>query len=360
MRAAEAGKPDEEKLVLTPEQIERLHHENRLWRVVGGNKTDAILTPPDEKGKGLAWRFDPADLRPDLGELKARYRPEVWKAWEKWAKATPVDPLGKDARTVWDWASAKKPRAPRKAKAAAAKPRAANLTEALVRAGISRTGLATLGKIQALRAALKHQSPTTIDASIRSVKVEGGQYARSLEASWKAHVNDFLQYVDPDLVKDLPQLDVVITAKLNALGQYSPAARKVTLNADHLAPGQMARDTVWHEFTHWLHMHAPEPKRQALADWFTRQTAGQRVQRLRDGGDGIPDDLLSPERGDYAGRIYPFERQAPRGLEVPTTRMEVLSRSDEELLDHWNFISPTTGRYAWRESFLETLNLLFQ
>jgi SPP1 gp7 family putative phage head morphogenesis protein len=359
MRAAEAGKPDEEKLVLTPEQIERLHNENRLWRVVGGNKMDAILTPPDEKGKCIAWRFDPADLRPNLGELKARYRPEVWRAWQKWAKATPVDPLGTDGRTVWDWASAKQPR-PKRERKPAPKARAASLTEVLVRAGISRTGPATLGKIQALRAALKHQSPTSIDGSLRGVKVEGGQHARSLEASWKAHVNDWLQYVDPDLIKALPQLEVVITARLNALGQYSPVARKVTLNADYLAPGQMSRDTVWHEFTHWLHMHAPPAKRQALADWFAAQTKGQQLVKLRDGGDGIPDDLLTPARGDYAGRIYPFERGGPQGLEVPTTRMEVLSRSDEELLDHWNFISPTTGRYAWRESFLQTLELLFQ
>lgn len=360
MRAAEASTPHEERLVLTPEQIERLRNENKLARRINGTLIDADLRAPDEKAKGAAWTFDPADLRPDLGELRARYQPAVFGAWEKWAKATPLDPREPNGRTVWDWADGKKP-ARKAAQKRAVKPKArpANLNAALVRAGLSSTGVATLAKIKALREALVHENPATIDTALKRVINSGGKYAAGLVAEWKTHANDLLRYIDPELIKALPALEVEMSSALRALGQYSPRAHRVTLSAEHLSAGQLRRDTIFHELTHWLHMHAPAEKRQALAQWFAEQTRGQRVVKLRDGGDGIPDDLLTPARGDYAGRIYPGEA-VPQGLEVPTTRMEILARSDEELLDHWNFISPTSGRFAWRESFLKTLNLLFQ
>lgn len=58
------------------------------------------VSPPEGPG---AFKWHPDDLRIPLGELKLRYDPPVWEAFELWARSTLVSPK----TTVWNWLSSK-------------------------------------------------------------------------------------------------------------------------------------------------------------------------------------------------------------------------------------------------------------
>jgi hypothetical protein len=58
------------------------------------------VSPPDDPS---AFRWHPNDLRIPLGELKLRYDPPVWDAFEIWARKT----LAFENTTVWNWLMSK-------------------------------------------------------------------------------------------------------------------------------------------------------------------------------------------------------------------------------------------------------------
>ncbi len=58
--------------------------------------------PPEQPG---AYKWHPDDLRIPIGELKQRYDPQVWTAFELWTRRTLVQP----GTTVWNWLNGQQP-----------------------------------------------------------------------------------------------------------------------------------------------------------------------------------------------------------------------------------------------------------
>ena len=88
---ADAKRNPEDKLVLTGPAVTKLN-EGTLVR--NGRAYDvAPPTGPD------AFTWHPNDLQIPLDKLKDRYDPEVWNAFEQFAKATEVTA----GQSVWDW-----------------------------------------------------------------------------------------------------------------------------------------------------------------------------------------------------------------------------------------------------------------
>jgi SPP1 gp7 family putative phage head morphogenesis protein len=96
--AQEKGKPKDAQNVLGEYAQGDLTKTRRLVR----NGVTFNLTAPREEGKAGAFTFHPADLRISPDKLKERYDPEVFGAFEKWARRQILPDAG---GTVWQWMS---------------------------------------------------------------------------------------------------------------------------------------------------------------------------------------------------------------------------------------------------------------
>lgn len=113
LRNEDASKAPEEQRILEGAQLSKLEQEGILIRKNGTfNVTSGFA-----KGDKGAFFWDPATLRMPIERLKARYDPETWAGFEKFARSTRLQ-SGED-RTVWDWLS-EGPRIPRGGKTPAA------------------------------------------------------------------------------------------------------------------------------------------------------------------------------------------------------------------------------------------------
>jgi hypothetical protein len=90
-KAADEKRNPEDRLVVEGPALRKLN-EGTLIR--GGRAYD--VAPPEGSG---AFRFNPADLRISLDDIKARYDPEVFAQFELLAKATILD----SGQTLWEW-----------------------------------------------------------------------------------------------------------------------------------------------------------------------------------------------------------------------------------------------------------------
>ena len=91
----DAGQPPENANVIEGPALKQLRHGTLLRE---GRRFD--VSPPEGPG---AFHWHPTDLRISIGELKLRYDPEVWTAFEAWSKKTQVQP----GTTVWNWLMSK-------------------------------------------------------------------------------------------------------------------------------------------------------------------------------------------------------------------------------------------------------------
>lgn len=90
-KADDEKRAPENKLVMEGPALRKLR-EGTILR--DGRAYDVL--PPEGK---TAYRFHPENLTISLDELKARYDPEVWAAFETLAKSTQIE----DGQTLWDW-----------------------------------------------------------------------------------------------------------------------------------------------------------------------------------------------------------------------------------------------------------------
>lgn len=88
-RAEDENRAPDDQLVLEGPALQKLR-EGELLR--NGQRYDVL---PPENG----FRWQPDDLRLPLDELRQRYDPEEWSAFEAWAKSNVVG----DGRSVWEW-----------------------------------------------------------------------------------------------------------------------------------------------------------------------------------------------------------------------------------------------------------------
>ena len=96
IRDADKDKPLESRRIIEGEARRQLENGNL---VKGPNLIFDVRTPK-QKGKPDTFSWDPADLRLNLAQLKARYDAPVWDAFESWARAQEIP--GQN-RTVWQW-----------------------------------------------------------------------------------------------------------------------------------------------------------------------------------------------------------------------------------------------------------------
>lgn len=99
IRGEDAQKPADQRSILTTEQRSRMNTDGTLLR--GPNEIVDVRSPRQKRdGDGYAWQ--PGDLRLPLSTIKERYSPEVWSAFETFAKGTA---LGGDygRTTLYTW-----------------------------------------------------------------------------------------------------------------------------------------------------------------------------------------------------------------------------------------------------------------
>ncbi|WP_414664893.1 phage head morphogenesis protein [Horticoccus sp. 23ND18S-11] len=112
----DAQMPADQRSILNEQQRARMNSDGTLVR--GPNQIVDVRSPRQKRdGEGYAWQ--PGDLRIPLETLRERYSPEVFDAFEKFARNQKLE----DGRSVHEWlVNAPVQRAPRAARRAAAGP----------------------------------------------------------------------------------------------------------------------------------------------------------------------------------------------------------------------------------------------
>lgn len=148
----------------------------------------------------------------------------------------------------------------------------------------------------------------------------------------RSTVDEYLSFLPQALVNQLPafKLDADATLSNGIAAQYCNASRTLLMSFDHNGDPQTARKNLFHELTHWLHLHAPvdDPWIKRMKAHWDARTSGETEQLLSVKGfdpvqySGLRDHWFNT----YMGRLYGhFEEQYRGGLEVPTKVMELLA-----------------------------------
>lgn len=176
----------------------------------------------------------------------------------------------------------------------------------------------------------------------------------------RSTVEEFLSFVPPSVVEKLPRFKIDADAKLpnGTPAQYCSLSRVVSLDLDHSANPQAARKSLFHELTHWMHLHLPadDPWIKDLNAHWKARTAGETEQVLSHPTfDVVQYSGLRDHWFDrYMGRTYGHYNEATHGgLEVPTMIMEMLAKP-ERLAAIWN-----DSAYA-RDDIRKVLGILFR
>jgi SPP1 gp7 family putative phage head morphogenesis protein len=101
LAAADAAKPEEERVVLDGPLLTRLENEGVIVRKVGGVPVRVNVTSARERNEPGAWRWEPRDLALSFADLRTRYDAQTMAMWESWAKQTDAG----QGQSVWEWVS---------------------------------------------------------------------------------------------------------------------------------------------------------------------------------------------------------------------------------------------------------------
>ncbi|HWD19102.1 MAG TPA: hypothetical protein VHB20_07470 [Verrucomicrobiae bacterium] len=207
-----------------------------------------------------------------------------------------------------------------------------SLPAILDRLGLTNNDAVTADDMRALVNELKESEPASVDDAVTSIT--GTLRKGSLtKAAIKQHAQDFLAFVPPAVVKDLPDLKIEVRPLFGANGIYHRGTISLNDSLNDLPPDE-ARRVIFHEMEHWLHIDGPSDAfRKAIKDHFTARTAGEAVVSLPlYGSPGKLDKWYE----SYAGKIYDFEFKSPGGLEIPTRYVETLTKDPAALARLWN------------------------
>jgi hypothetical protein len=114
-KAADAGKPPEQRDVIEGAQLRKLEENGTLFRSLNGAPAQGydVRSPVDrattEEERRAAYSWKPGTMTMSADQIKARYSDEngkpteAWTAFEKFAKAQKLD----DGRTVMEWMEGK-------------------------------------------------------------------------------------------------------------------------------------------------------------------------------------------------------------------------------------------------------------
>lgn len=74
---------------------------------------------------------------------------------------------------------------------------------------------------------------------------------------------------------------------------------------------------------------------------------------------GMRDEWAGPNWDQYAGRKYK-DHDISEAIEVPTVHIEKLTYSPGDLKEFLNYVGRKSGKYAWRNAFLECLQIFLE
>jgi hypothetical protein len=227
-------------------------------------------------------------------------------------------------------------------------PEPTTLDEVLEKVGIANKEVVTADDMIRLRDELKESKPVDAATVIASVQ-RPDKFGALTEANIRKTVQEFIDFLPPALVRQLPRLELEVKA-MGANGDYTQGGR-VRLGPHLTTTPSEAKRVIFHELMHWVHREGPESYRQIITQHFNARTAGESIKQLHPYGSdtrGKRDRWYEP----YAGRVYGFERPGEAGLEVPTRYIEWLARPPQWMAEHWN--DPD-----FRETMLVVLRGLF-
>jgi SPP1 gp7 family putative phage head morphogenesis protein len=298
------------------------------------------VRPPTQKEGGSGFSWDPSSLRLPIEQLKQRYDPVTWGEFEAWARKTA---LGSNQPTVWAWLGGKSLPPP----LPGAKPPAMSLDE-LVSAHTALPGKMTETEAAAFIVALEKPHGVAA-ASKTAVRVEA-----SLNHGWQAYVEydiqQFFNVLPKQVLDALPTFETRVVASMadGSLGAYNQGTRVLKLNAAELKDNAaLISETIFHELTHWVHLHGPAGYRKRILDHYKARTKGEHVAQLPGysaGTKGKKDKFWN----SYMGRVY---TGTVDGCEIPTTAFELLTNPA--------YFSTLWNVPLHRETIKEALSILF-
>jgi SPP1 gp7 family putative phage head morphogenesis protein len=235
--------------VLDEERLRRLEQTNVLEKIDTAKGTRQFIDVAPPAGKN-AFRFQPGELTLPADELKKRYDPQTWSAFEKWARRTEIP---SESRSVWNWINGE-PGAPFKVPAP--------------------TAVAPLPTTQPEPAAPARKSPVSdaMDITIRDRELKGEMQK----------VLDLIDATHDDGA--IPELKIQLSRDRSSYGYIS-------FREDHIgirASGDHRELTLAHEIGHAIDWYAlPErtgifasEQSEALLDWKSAVQGSDAIKRI--------------------------------------------------------------------------------
>ena len=262
-----------------------------------------------------------------------RYDAPVWAAFEDFARAQTLDGKG---TTVWDWLGGSPILAQGPTQAAPAptpppavtKTKADSVGAALTRLGLDKKARWNEADVRALVAEMKEPAPARAADLVASISGEATRGKFSAKFVMAA-VQELVDFLPPSVAEGLPKFKIQLAQSLGGgvLGSYNDVTHtlKLSKSAHDTGGPDLLRETIYHELTHWIHMHGPREYREAIKSLYDLRTAGEPLVGV---------GYTNPVRKDkwwwnYAGTQYLDRGETDKtvaGLEVPTTHVELLSR----------------------------------
>ncbi len=358
---ADRGKPPEQRSILGEGDRKKLNDERVIYRPSNlatgtGHPVPYSVASPAERGKPNAYTFRPGDLRLDAAAIQSRHDPKDWALFEKWAKK---QQLPDQKLTVWEWMNGTKvlpPDASPVLPPVAAKTWAETLSN--LGLGAAAWTATDAGKLIAALA-----KPGAVKVTEKITGFSGADKSGEFSAATlRSHAQDFLTMLPTDIARDLPAFNMEIVNKSGFLGEYEPGAKTLRLSKSALkmdADPLRARETLFHEMTHWLHLHGPAEWRANLKAHFDKRTAGEKiVQLVPYRGSGKRDKWYDA----YAGRIYDGNKllgsdaKPSDGLELPTRHLQLLANPAKLARQTDPTLNPHAAEFI--ESLGEVLSIL--
>lgn len=348
IRAADAKRNPEDRLVLDGARLKRLEENGQLTRglvelidpndpertrpLLDKNGSPVVLpaktwdvASPAKSGLKNAWSWTPGDLRIPLDALRERYDSTVWAEFEGFARSQRLDA----ENTVWDWLGGAR-LLPATAPVVAPQVAADTSAAALARLGLDKKTAWTNDDIRALWNEMKEDNPVAVAEVVESVvgAPKSGPFA---EKRIRSIVADFSARLPPDLARSLGRLNIVLSSGgRGLLGSYSTATHTLRLfprahKGAAASREALSRQTLYHELMHWVHDHGPAEYREAIRGLYRARTAGEAAERIPGYTNPIRKDKWWWE---YAGTEYTWEPGGAAGLEVATTHVQLFARPD--------------------------------
>lgn len=291
---------------------------------LGQSRTWDVMSDA-ERGKPGALQWDPGTLNLDVSDLKSKYDPDLWAAFETSMRTHQIAELGTSA---WDWLSAETGTEQSIA--------GRTLTEALKELHITGKETVTADDMRRLLDDMKEDQPVRAESLIggfTGADKDGILSQREITR----HVQNVLDFVPREKARVLAGFKILVTDDLsaNVRAEWKEKANVLLLNRRYIKehPHEFAA-TVVHEIMHPLRSRTDPAYKAAIRDLFKERTVNDRLEFIPD-PDGKSEGMwLKRDRwiDPSAGRIYKQEMDSPWGRELPSVYGEYLLTMPDSVL----------------------------